>query len=85
MVKKNGVINISEISLSALKEGESCIINGHKSTGIMAKRLKELGFMSGTRVTCLLKSFAGDPTAYLVKGAVIALRREDAEKIKVNL
>ena len=81
--KETGVINISEIDLSALKEGESCIIEGHGATDIMAKPLKELGFIRGTRVTCLLKSFAGDPTAYLVKGAVIALRREDAANIKV--
>ncbi|MFY9541538.1 MAG: FeoA family protein, partial [Dethiobacteria bacterium] len=32
----------------------------------------------------LLKSPAGDPTAYLIRGAVIALRAQDASQILIT-
>ena len=40
-----------------------------------------LGLVPGTRVTCVGKSPAGDPAAYAFRGAVIALRRADAEEV----
>ena len=46
--------------------------------------LKNMGFISGTRVKSLQRSLFGDPTAYLVRGAVIALRRKDSEKIRLK-
>lgn len=73
----------TEINLSQLKEGESCIIERLEMERNMRCRLNELGFISGTRVICLQKSFSGDPTAYFVKGAVIALRKSDASRIKI--
>lgn len=73
----------SEINLSQLKEGESCIIKRLEMSRDMRYRLSELGFISGTKIICLQKSFSGDPTAYFVKGAVIALRKADASKIKI--
>ncbi|MBR5512645.1 MAG: ferrous iron transport protein A [Ruminococcus sp.] len=72
----------SERNLGHLKEGERCIISAVKPTGI-SERLKELGFTAGTPVVCRCKSFSGDPTAYYVKGTVIALRKEDAAAISV--
>ena len=37
-----------------------------------------------TRFECLGKAISGDPAAYLIRGAVIALRSEDAAKIAVS-
>lgn len=71
-------------SLSSLCEGESCKIAELLPSGTMSERLRELGFTTGTRVTCLQRSFSGDPTAYLVKGTVIALRKTDADCILVR-
>lgn len=73
----------TEINLSQLREGESCIIKRVEMGRDMRYRLNELGFISGTKIICLQKSFSGDPTAYFVKGAVIALRKADASKIKI--
>lgn len=75
---------LSQRVLSSLKEGESCIIIDIQPTGAMVNRLKELGFISGTEVICLQRSFSGDPTAYQVKGTVIALRKEDASNITIK-
>ena len=50
----------------------------------MRRRLQDIGLIEGTRVECLQKSPSGDPVAYLIRGAVIALRTEDSEKILVS-
>lgn len=44
-------------------------------------RLADLGIVCGTEIRALYKSPSGDPSAYLVRGAVIALRADTAEKI----
>ena len=46
-------------------------------------RLLDLGLIRGTRVTCIARSPWGDPAAYLVRGAVIALRDQDARDVAV--
>ncbi|MBQ8961373.1 MAG: ferrous iron transport protein A [Ruminococcus sp.] len=71
------------VPLSELGVGQSCIVAGLTHTGAMRSRLCELGFVRGAQARCLMRSFSGDPSAYLICGAVIALRRQDAEKIAV--
>ena len=48
------------------------------------RRLLDLGFVPGTPVEVDMVSPAGDPTAYRVRGSVVALRREQADLIRVN-
>lgn len=64
--------------LRALRPGEQAVVTALQNEEEMARRLKELGFIPGTVVTCVARSPAGDPAAYLVRGAVIALRGRDA-------
>ncbi|NLK00052.1 MAG: ferrous iron transport protein A [Clostridia bacterium] len=54
-----------------------------KITGkdIIKRRLMDLGFVEGTAVKAVRKSPTGDPTAYLVKGVLIALRKEEASMV----
>jgi len=54
------------------------------SSGQMRRRMLDLGLIKGTNVKPLQKSPAGDPTAYYIRGAVIALRKEDALQIIVE-
>lgn len=54
-------------------------------SGPMARRLGDLGFVQGTGITCLYRSPAGDPTAYGIRGTVIALRKQDAARVRVRL
>ncbi len=51
--------------------------------GAERRRLLDLGFVSGSEVEHRLDSPAGDPTAYLVRGALVALRREQARFVRV--
>lgn len=47
-------------------------------------RLMELGLIEGTEVSCIGTSPLGDPRAYLIRGAVIALRSEESKSIKIR-
>lgn len=69
------------IDLAALRQGESALVETVGGESAMRRRLMDLGLIAGTRVTCLGKSPAGDPAAYLIRGTVIALRRVDASAV----
>ena len=45
----------------------------------------DLGLIHNTVVKPLIKSPAGDPIAYEIRGAIIALRSEEASQILVEL
>ncbi|HMR00405.1 MAG TPA: FeoA family protein [Ignavibacteria bacterium] len=47
-------------------------------------RLMELGFTPGQEVTVMAKSPFKDPVAVSVRGTIIALRKSEAECIKIN-
>ena len=45
------------------------------------RRMQDIPVLLTERVECLGKAISGDPAAYLIRGAVTALRSEDAAKI----
>lgn len=49
------------------------------------RRILDLGLIKDTVVESVLKSPAGDPIAYEIRGALIALRSEESSKIFVEL
>ena len=51
----------------------------------MRRRFLDIGLIEGTRVLCVGKSPANDPSAYLIRGAVIAIRRRDAQTVAIEL
>ncbi len=70
-------------SLNELRQGETAKVKKLLSTGSIRRRLQDIGLIEGTHVECLQRSPSGDPTAYLIRGAVIALRSEDSSNIIV--
>lgn len=73
-----------EITLNKLKIGEKALVQNLSTCGNNRRRLRDLGLIDGTPIECVLISPSGDPAAYLIRGAVIALRSEDSSAIKVN-
>lgn len=71
-------------SLAELKVGQSGTVLNIETTGTMRRRLLDLGVIEGTTIQCLHKSPSGNPVAYTIRGAVIALRNDDSEKIKIT-
>jgi len=70
------------ITLDQLLPGQKAMIV--TVTGPAQRRLMDLGFVPGCSVEAVQESPWGDPVAYLVCGAVIALRRRDARYILVQ-
>lgn len=68
-------------NMAALEEGESGYVKSVSTHLALRHRLQDLGLVPGTRVTCMARSPAGDPCAYLIRGALIALRQSDAREI----
>ncbi|HIZ19929.1 MAG TPA: ferrous iron transport protein A [Firmicutes bacterium] len=73
-----------ELTLNHIRQGETARVKTLKSTGSMRRRLLDIGLVEGTRVECVQRSPAGDPVAYLIRGAVIALREEDSSRVLVE-
>ncbi len=71
-------------TLTQLKEGQTARVQALLSKGINRRRMQDLGIITGTPIECLHTSPSGDPVAYKIRGAVIALRSEDANKIIVE-
>jgi ferrous iron transport protein A len=74
---------MNQQALSSLSEGAKATVERLLNTGPIRRRLLDIGLVEGTGVQCLQKSPSGDPTAYLIRGAVIALRAEDAQNILI--
>ena len=72
-------------TLSSLKDGQTARVPRLLSTGSMRRRLQDIGLIEGTTVECLHRSPAGDPVAYSIRGATIALRSEDSGSVLVQL
>ena len=78
------MINENYISLNFLPLGKKAKVKYLTSEGTTRRRMLDLGLISDTVVEALQKSPSGDPTAYHIRGAVIALRSEEASKIMVE-
>ncbi len=76
---------VEERFLSGLRPGERAKVLGLSSAcrGAERRRLLDLGFVAGTPVEVEMVSPSGDPTAYRVRGTVIALRHEQAGLIRL--
>ena len=70
-------------TLDQLQRGETAVVTQLASTGLNRRRMMDLGILPGTRIEIEMKSPLGDPVAYRVRGAVIALRREQAREILI--
>ena len=70
--------------LNALQVGERGIVAQVEGEPAMRRRLMDLGLVPGTVVTCRLISPAGDPAAYQIRGATIALRSRDAAGVRLG-
>ncbi len=73
-------------TLAELHPGQAVAVVGISSAcqGRQRRRLLDLGVVPGTVIREEFRSAAGDPVAYRIRGALIALRRQQAEWIFVE-
>lgn len=71
------------IPMNCLKTGEIGTVVQIHTTGAMRRRLQDIGLIEGTHIRCKMISPLGDPAAYHIRGAIIALRAENSSQIEV--
>lgn len=83
-IQRHGDLGVSK--LSNLKDDEVAIIHTISATcrGMARRRLMDLGFVCGSSVIVDVHSPMGNPTAYLVRGSAIALRKDQADYILIK-
>lgn len=71
-------------TLAMLQEGERARVLALTQQDAMRRRLQDMGLIEETQVECVLKSPWGDPVAYRIRGALIALRGSDASGVLIR-
>jgi len=79
-------IEVAPGNLAMLNIGEQgkVIFISKACRGPQRRRLMDLGILPGTVVSAEMKGIGGDPTAFKIRGANIALRRDTAKMIHIN-
>ncbi len=72
--------------LTNLAIGESGVVTqiSRACRGLQRQRIMDLGVIPGTRITAEMRSAGGDPVAYDIRGALIAIRSEQANYIHIR-
>ncbi|QEK12833.1 ferrous iron transport protein A [Crassaminicella thermophila] len=81
---KNINLQINPIPLSKLSVGAIAKVSDLLISGLSRRRMLDLGLVPGTIIEVIRKSPLGDPIAYNIRGATIALRKEEASQILVK-
>jgi len=73
-------------TLADLEPGQSGRVRGlsPRCQGPQRRRLLDLGVVPGTEIEAELRSAGGDPVAFRIRGALIALRREQASWVQIE-
>lgn len=71
-------------SINDLIPGEEAIVKELRAEGSMRRRLLDIGLVEQTKICCVGRSPGGDPSAYLIRGAVIAIRSEDGRDVIIE-
>lgn len=69
--------------LTKLDLGTAGYIKEINCKNSIKRRLLDLGLIPNTEITPIMKSVAGDPIAYEVRNIILAIRKQDADKIIV--
>ena len=69
------------MTLNELNLNDTGFIKELKCSDGVKRRLLDLGLIEGTKITPIFVSPSGDPTAFEVRGSIIAIRIEDTKLI----
>ena len=70
--------------LNELKIDQKANVISVNAKGNLLSRFIDIGIIPGTVIKCVAVSPQGDPKAYLIRGAAIALRNRDAQLIELG-
>jgi len=78
-------MNQPVLTLDQLHPNQSARVTNLTCEGPERRRLLDLGLTVGTQITIEMGNPLGDPIAYLIRGSVIALRRDQAQQIQITV
>lgn len=73
-----------EFPLCCLGVGKSAVVKSLSAHGALRRRLSDIGVVEGAVIKCVGKSPLGDPAAFVIRGAVIAIRDCDSRTVIVR-
>lgn len=73
-----------QTTLNDLDIAGKCIVIGLSNQGISRRRMLDLGIVPGAFIEVIRKSPLGEPKLYKIKGAMIALRKEETVNILIK-
>lgn len=71
------------VSLAALGRGGDAVVVAVDGDDDLGRRLAAVGFWPGVRVRCMHRAFGGDPLLFRLHGYRLALRRDEADRVRV--
>jgi len=73
-------------TLATMRVGEAAVVTGisRACRGLQRRRLMDLGLVPGTVIGAEFASMSGNPTAYNIRGATIALRKDQANLVHIR-
>lgn len=74
----------SIISLNNLPLKQTGTVDHIDSSEHIKRRLLDLGIIKGTKICPVLISPSGDPTAFEIRGCLIAIRKDDSKNIYIK-
>lgn len=72
-------------TLSKLRPGDAGRIVSVVGSGLLRRRILEMGLVPGTEIRLKGMAPLGDPIEVLVKGYSLTLRRQEAEAVRVEV
>lgn len=73
------------LTLDQLRAGRTATVRSLSCQGAIRYRLMDMGILPGTKIEVEMRSPLGDPTAYRVRGSVIAIRNAQARQIEITI
>jgi len=71
--------------LSELKPGEEGVISKIIRSGIITRRIADMGLIPRTKIKVIRKAPLGDPIEFEVRGYNLSLRKEEADLVLVEV
>ena len=65
--------------------GDKIIVKRILNDSSIKRRLLDIGLTPGTEIERVLENYGGNLVAYMIRGALIAIRNEDAKNIIVEV
>ena len=73
------------VSLDELEVGKMCMVLEVEKDNSMFQRFTDIGIVPGTKIECAFEAPSGEPKAYLIRKALIGIRKNDAKCIKIEV